>query len=370
MAIQHQVLGAAGRDNALFVRLDTGDATYRLLFDCGEGCLTALAASEVQAVDVLFFSHLHTDHVAGFDAFLRLNYARPERPVLIYGPAGTTRALHHRLCGVTWNLVAGLPGEFRISDVEPDRLVTTRLLTTEAFELAHPAGEVPFEGVVHTAEGFRVHARIMDHGIPCLAYAVWEDVRRNIDLKVVASLGLKPGRWMQALKDPARSDDEVIATDGATHRLGDLRGPLLVSTPGASISYLTDFALDERAEADLAAMLRDCDRIVGETNYRDGDVNLARRNRHMTASEMGRLAARAGVRELILFHLSDRYTPQQWQALLEEVRQVFPGARFSSHWAFERDETERQEIPLIRRNRTPRRQTWAIRLFRGPSPPN
>jgi ribonuclease Z len=332
MAIQHQVLGAAGRDNALFVRLNTGEATYRLLFDCGEACLAALAASEIQAMDVLFFSHLHIDHVAGFDAFLRLNYARPDRPVSIYGPAGTTQTLHHRLRGVTWNLVAGLPGEFRITDVETDRLVTTRLLTTEAFERAHPAGEVPFEGVVHTAEGFRVHARIMDHGIPCLAYAVREDVRRNIDLKAVAALGLKPGRWMQALKDPPRSDDEVIATNGATHRLGDLRGRLLVSTPGASIAYLTDFALDETAEADLAAMLRDCDRIVGETNYRDADVELARRNRHMTASEMGRLAARAGARELVLFHLSDRYTPEQWRELLEEVRQVLPGVRFPSHY--------------------------------------
>jgi ribonuclease Z len=332
MAIQHQVLGAAGRDNALFVRLDMGDATYRLQFDCGEGCLAALATSEIMAIDVLFFSHLHIDHVAGFDSFLRLNYARPDRPVLIFGPAGTTRTLHHRLRGVTWNLVAGLPGEFRITDVEPDRLVTTRLLTTEAFESAHPAGEVPFAGVVHTAEGFRVHARIMDHGIPCLAYAVREDARQNIDLKAVAAMGLAPGRWMQPLKDPARSDDEVIAIQEMTHRLGDLRARLLVSTPGASIAYLTDFGLDETAASELETMLRDCDVIVGETNYRDGDVELARRNRHMTASEMGRLAARAGARELVLFHLSDRYTPEQWRELLDEVRQVFPGVRFPSHW--------------------------------------
>jgi ribonuclease Z len=335
MAIQHQVLGAAGRDNALFVRLDMGEATYRLLFDCGEGCLGALAPSEIMAIDALFFSHLHIDHVAGFDGFLRFNYARPGRPVLIYGPAGTARAFHHRLRGLTWNLVAGLQGEFRITDVEPDRLVTTRLVTTEAFEHAHPAGEVPFQGVVHTAEGFRVYARIMDHGIPCLAYAVREDVRRNIDLQAVSALGLKPGRWMQALKDPARSDDEVIATNGATHRLGELRTQLLVSTPGASIAYLTDFALDERAEAGLAEMLRDCDRIIGETNYRDADIELARRNRHMTASAMGRLAARAGARELVLFHLSDRYTKEQWSELLDEVKQVFPAARLPGHWGLE-----------------------------------
>lgn len=71
MGIHHQVLGEPGRDNALLARVGTGQATHRLLFDCGEGCLSALSAAEVRAIDALFFSHLHIDHVAGFDGFLR-----------------------------------------------------------------------------------------------------------------------------------------------------------------------------------------------------------------------------------------------------------------------------------------------------------
>jgi ribonuclease Z len=139
MGIQYQVLGAPGRDNALLARVSTGQATYRLLFDCGEGCVSTLSAAEVRAVDALFFSHLHIDHVAGFDAFLRLNFARPDAPVLVYGPDGTTRAVHHRLRGVTWNLITGQPGAFRVTDALPDRLVATQFLTAEAFEHAHPA---------------------------------------------------------------------------------------------------------------------------------------------------------------------------------------------------------------------------------------
>src|SRR4051812_31351602 len=120
MGLQHQVLGEPGRDNALLVRASTGQANWRLLFDCGEGCLSALSAAEIRAVDALFFSHLHIDHIAGFDAFLRLNFARPDAPVRVYGPAGTARAIGHRLLGVTWNLVAGQLGEFLVTDVEPD----------------------------------------------------------------------------------------------------------------------------------------------------------------------------------------------------------------------------------------------------------
>jgi ribonuclease Z len=335
VGIQHQVLGEPGRDNALLVRTSTGQVTHRLLFDCGEGCLSTLSAAEIRAIDALFFSHLHIDHVAGFDAFLRLNFARPEAPVLIYGPAGTTRAIHHRLRGVTWNLIAGQPGEFLLTDVEPDRMVATKFLTAEAFEHAHPAGETPSQGIVYEAEGLTVEARIMDHHIPCLAFVVRDRPRLNVDVGALATMGLTPGRWIQVLKDPQRGDEEEVATDGGTYRLGELRRRFLVSTPGSSLAYLTDFGLDDRAEQKLREMLRGCAVIVGEASYRDADAELARRHRHFTGAEMGRLAAAVGAGRLVLFHLSDRYTREQWRELLEEVRQAFQRAGFPDSWDLE-----------------------------------
>ncbi|MGZ3675881.1 MAG: MBL fold metallo-hydrolase, partial [Ktedonobacterales bacterium] len=74
MSIDFHILGDPGRDNALFVRVQTGQALHRLLFDCGEGCLSALPVAEVQAVDHLCFSHLHMDHIGGFDSFFRVTY--------------------------------------------------------------------------------------------------------------------------------------------------------------------------------------------------------------------------------------------------------------------------------------------------------
>jgi ribonuclease Z len=335
MGIPHQVLGEPGRDNALLARVATGQATYRFLFDCGEGCVSILSAAEVRAVDALFFSHLHIDHVAGFDSFLRLNFARPDAPVLVYGPAGTTRAIHHRLRGVTWNLIAGQPGAFCVADVLPDRLIATRFLTAEAFEHAHPAGAAPFEGLVYEAGGLTVEARIMDHGIPCLAYAVRERPRTNVDVAALAAMGLKPGRWIQELKDPKRTDEEEVITDGGSHRLGELRRRLLVSTPGSCLAYLTDFGLDDAAEQELTEWLRGCEVIVGEASYRDADAELARRHRHFTGSALGRLAAAVGAQRLVLFHLSDRYSREEWMGLLGEVRRVFPAAGFPSHWGLE-----------------------------------
>jgi ribonuclease BN (tRNA processing enzyme) len=50
---------------------------------------------------------------------------------------------------------------------------------------------------------------------------------------------------------------------------------------------------------------------------------------------MGRLAATVGARKLVLFHLSDRYTRDDWTGLLAEVREVFPAAVFPGQWGLE-----------------------------------
>ena len=118
MAIQYQVLGLPGRDNALLVTVDTGQSLSRLVFDCGEGVLAQIPVADVQQISGLFFSHFHFDHVAGFDSFFRHNWSRPEGPVRIFGPLGAREIIHHRLQGVTWNLVAGLPGEIHITELD------------------------------------------------------------------------------------------------------------------------------------------------------------------------------------------------------------------------------------------------------------
>src|SRR5512135_574040 len=334
MGIQYQVLGDPGRDNALLVRVSAGRTVRRFLFDCGAGYLDTLSATEIRVIDALFFSHLHLDHVAGFDTFLRFNFGRLRGPVLIYGPAGTTRIIHHRLRGVAWNLIAGQPGEFHVADVELGRRVTTRFLAAEAFTHAHPAGTEPFRDVVHEIQGLRVQARIMDHGIPCLAYAVRERPRFNLDGTALARTGLRPGPWIKSLMSPAHGDGESLVIDGTTYPLGELRRQLVATVPGG-LAYLTDFVLDGRAERELEGLLRGCEVIVGAARYRDADIERAHRYRHLTGSELGRLATGVGARRLVLLHLARRATSEQWRELREEVRRTYPAASFPNRWGLE-----------------------------------
>lgn len=332
MSIRYQVLGAPGRDNALYVRVESGQRITRLLFDCGDGCLGALPRAEIQAIEHLCFSHLHIDHIAGFDGLLRSTFNRPAPPMQVWGPPDTLRLLHHRLRSILWDRVADQPGVWQIHDVLPDRIIGARLITGEAFAIAHPLAPRPFSGQLIATPDFTVDALHLDHGTPSLGYIIRETPRRTIDAAALARLGLPPGPWLRELKaDPDASMPITIA--GQRFERAMLREALLTTTPGEALAYLTDFALDADWIARLAEWLRGCTTLVCEAQYRQADWRLAQRYYHTTAPQVAELARRAGVGRLILIHLSDRYTAAAWQALLQEARAIFPQTDVPAHWS-------------------------------------
>lgn len=333
MSITIQVLGAPDHDNAAFVRIDSGQALHRLQFDCGDGCAASLPASEIQAVDHLLFSHLHMDHIAGFDTFFRRTFNRPDPPMYVWGPPETARIMGHRFQGFLWNLHAGQPGVWEVHDIFPDHVEGYCFFADEAFAHAHPTVARAREGIqLIDAADFTVDALQFDHLTPSLAYIVREKPRRNIDTAKLAALGLRPGPWLQQIKAPHISEAPDIEIDGALHNRAALRAVLLVETPGDAVAYLTDFLLDDAAQSRLAPVLRGCNVLVCESQYRHADLDLAYRVHHMTAVQAAQLARRAGVGRLILFHISDRYRPPEWRTMLDEARAVFPATFFPEHW--------------------------------------
>ncbi|HWQ14753.1 MAG TPA: MBL fold metallo-hydrolase [Roseiflexaceae bacterium] len=332
MTIAFQVLGAPGQDNALLVRVQTGQSTHRLLLDCGAGCLDALAVAEIQAVDHLLFSHLHMDHVAGFDDFFRHTFNRLERPNMVWGPPETARIIHHRLRGFMWNLAERLQATWRLHDIHPAHVALWRAEASEAFEWLHDDGVRPCAGAAIAHPDYTVQALRLRHGTLSLGYLVREAPRVNVDPARLAALGLRPGPWLQFVKYGRPGEPAHVVVDGAVYELAALRATLLSETPGGSLAYLTDFTLDDGELEELAAALRGCDTLVCESQYRAVDEELARRNYHLTAVRAAELAARAGAGRLVLFHLSRRYTRAEWSLLLEEARAIFPRAELPQEW--------------------------------------
>jgi ribonuclease Z len=238
-----------------------------------------------------------------------------------------------------WNLVAGVPGQWIVTEVGSGRLRSSRFLTAEAFEVEHPFEESAAPGaVVYRGGCFVVRAHTLDHGTPCLAYTVREADHQNVDADALGALGLPPGPWLKAVKDEgvAADTDTSLGIAGKDYLVGDLRSRLLISSPGDSIAYVTDFFLaTEIEEVQLVGFLSGCQTLVCENNYRDADADLARKNYHMTSSDVARLASRVGPDKVVLFHVSDRYDVQAWREQLAEVRQRFDRAVFPQAWGIE-----------------------------------
>ncbi|HVO42814.1 MAG TPA: MBL fold metallo-hydrolase, partial [Aggregatilineales bacterium] len=318
MTIDFQILGAAGRDNALFVRIDSGQHIDRLLFDCGDNCLSALSIAEIQAIDHLMFSHLHMDHVGGFDSFFRLTYNRTSKPNMIWGPPETSAIIQHRFRGFVWNIE--VEGTWLLNDLYPDRVVQSRFEARELFAELHALGTRPFVNPVLDTPDYSVTALHMDHRTPSMAYIVREKPRLNLDTAKLAVMGLRPGAWIGQVKDHTPGAGGTIELGGKAYELDTLRQELLTETPGKSLAYLTDFLLNEPAHQRLATALKGCTIVVCESQYRQADLDLAQRNYHMTAIQAASLAKDAGIQQLVLFHLSDRYQTYEWMEMLHEAR--------------------------------------------------
>lgn len=331
MSITFDILGAPGRDNALLVRVDSGQSVIRLLFDCGDGCLNSIPYAEILAIDHLFLSHLHMDHVGGFDYFFRCLFNRENKPNHIWGPSNTAEILHHRFRGFLWNLHSEMSGTWFVHDVSPTGVSTSRFELCEAFATRHDEGASKIVAQLVDLGTCTVEAHLMNHGTPSLAYVVREKAKLNIDVSRLAAFGLRPGPWLQKLKENAEGSDQLVI-DGVTHSRTTLRESLVAETPGDSIAYLTDFILDEPAFAHLSKTLQGCGTVICEAQYRNADRDLALRNFHMTTGPVAELARQSAINRLVLFHLSDRYTSTEWNEMLAEARAIFPNTSFPEAW--------------------------------------
>ncbi len=331
MSLKYQILGRAGSDNALMVWIDSGQSVHRLLFDCGDGCLSGLAASDIMAVDHLFFSHFHMEHVAGFDQYFRCNFGRTNKPNLIWGPEAASSILQHCFQGFTWNLAGEMYGTWSVTEILPEGIRRTRFELNEAFSNRHDEGDRKCGERILESDFFTVSAWSMNHRTPSIAYLIRERPRRNFSIEKMAAMELQPGRWMKQLQDDS-VESGMIVVNGREWNCAELSERILVETPGSSIAYLTDFLLDESSQDFLAEKLKDCQTIVCECQYRHSDLELAQRNYHMTSIQAATLAHRARAENLVLFHLSDRYLPVEWNQMLNETRAIFPAATFPSHW--------------------------------------
>jgi len=296
-----------------------------LLVDLGR--IDRTPAAMLLPIEAVFVSHAHMDHFMGFDQLLRLFLAR-DATLRLYGPEGIADRVAGKLAGYTWNLTDEYAFTIEVTEIAAREMQSVRFAARRRFAREPLGPPRPFDGVVVADPVFTVEAVPLDHKIVSMAYAVRERTHLNVRADALADSGLRPGPWLNALKDAIRrgapEDTPIEVTPGARRPLAALRDELLTVTPGQKVAYVVDVLFSPANAAAIARLAAGADLFFCEAPFLEEDLEQATRRHHLTARQAGALARAARVRRLQVFHFSPRYEGR-YGAILAEAEAEFTG---------------------------------------------
>ena len=270
------------------------------LFDCGEGTQHQFLRSELRVSQLsrIFITHMHGDHVFGLPGLLAsLGLAGTCSGIDLYGPD----PLRDYLEGVL-------------------RTSSTRI----GYPLrSHRVKEAARSGaLVLDDDDLTVRCAPLTHRVPAYAYRVDQKPRAGrFAVEQAKALGIPPGPIYAELK----AGHTVTLDDGRIINGASLCGP---ERPGCSVVYCTDTVFSEAA-VELAA---GADLLIHESTFAHAEAEMAFARQHSTSTMAAQTALAAGVKQLMLTHLSPRYMPGNPVTpddLLNEARAIFPATELA-----------------------------------------
>jgi ribonuclease Z len=257
-----------------------------LMFDCGEGTQRQMMRYGISfALCDIFFTHMHADHMLGVTGLLRtLALQGRTEPMNLYAPVGSQNLL--------WRAITlgseKQHFEIKVIEVSPD---------------------APLK-----RNGYSVIPFPVEHGDrSAIGYQIIEETRLGrFNPDKAREMGLPEGPlWGKIHKGEA-----VQLPNGITIHPSELVGP---TRPGRRIVLTGDSRPSEATIAAAAA----ADVLIHEATFAEEEAPRALETGHSTAREAAEVAVKAGVKKLVLTHLSARYS-RDTSDLEREAREVFP----------------------------------------------
>jgi ribonuclease Z len=256
----------------------------RMLFDCGEGTQRQMMKAKSGFMDIssIFITHFHADHTLGIPGLIQtMNFQGRAAPLHIYGP----KFMYDYFEAL--NIVGYLKPAFEIIP----------------HELKH--------GDVIEKNGYRIEAFRSYHSVPGLGYALREAPRPGrFDKQKALELGVPEGPLFSKLhrgENVIIGDKEIKSSDiVGKHR------------PGRLVAYTGDTIPSEA----FLPYIKNADVWISESTFCDDMADKAAETLHSTAGNVAKLAAMAEVRQLVLTHISSRYS-QDTAPLLEDSKKYF-----------------------------------------------
>jgi ribonuclease Z len=256
-----------------------------LLFECGEGTQRQMMRYGVSfALREIFVTHYHADHFLGVIGLVRtLGLQGREEPLHLYGPPGAKRYL-----GDAVSLgVERSPFAIDITELQPGDVLQRAAYDIEVVAVEHGRNAVGYALREHARLGRFNPERARELGVP--EGPLWGRLHRGETVQLESARSVSPSD----LVGPPRAGRLVVYS-------GDTR-------PCPSVVEAADGA----------------DVLIHEATFSEDEKDRAKETDHSTALEAAQVALAARARQLVLTHLSARYSAAS-EVLLDEARQVFP----------------------------------------------
>jgi ribonuclease Z len=262
---------------------------YRFLVDCGEGTQRQILRSGIgfKRLNRILLTHPHLDHILGLGGLVS-TFARWEDidNIEIFGGKTTLDRVQALLFGVVLDYER-LPIKISLIDLKPGVFLENDDFTVTAIPVTH-------------------------RGPGNFGYVFEEKSRRPFLAEKAAALGVPVG--------PERG--QLVRGETITLADGRIVTPEMVlgdAVKGAKLVYVGDTGRTDN----LREQAQGADALVIEATFLESEADVANDFGHLTAKQAGRLARDAGVRTLIVNHVSRRYRESD---VIDEVRSVFPDA--------------------------------------------
>jgi len=260
---------------------------YRFLIDCGEGTQRQILQSGLgfKRLNRVLITHGHLDHILGLAGLLS-TFMRWETidKLEIYGGQWALDRIHDLIYGIVLR-GARPPMDLQLLKISPGLIFDEDDLTVTAFPVWH-------------------------RGPDCFGYLFEEKTRRPFLPEKAAELDIPPGPWRRELVN----GHSITLPDGRPIHPDQVLGP---ERPGTRFAHVGDVGRVE----ELVRVVQGVDALVIEATYLQEEAEMAEQFAHLTANQAARLAVDAGVKYLILTHISRRYREKD---VLAEAQAIFP----------------------------------------------